>query len=84
MGFVSDLGEKTGLGSLTPGTFTSIFDPLDFLGTRSGEEARKAAEDAAAGPNAHATEHLTLTSLLRLSDLSLSARQLQERSSSVQ
>ena len=47
MGFVSDLGEKTGLGSLTPGTFTSIFDPLDFLGTRSGEEARKAAEDAA-------------------------------------
>ncbi len=47
MGAVKDLGEKTGLGSLTPGSVTSLFDPLDFLGTKSGAEAREAAEDAA-------------------------------------
>lgn len=43
MGAAKDLG----LGSLSPGSLTSVFDPLDILGTKSGAEARDAAEDAA-------------------------------------
>ena len=50
MSFWTDPGKslsKAGLGALTPGSLTSIFDPGDLLGTRAGAEARDAADEAA-------------------------------------
>jgi len=44
---VEDLGRSTGLGSLTPGTATSLFDPLDIMGTHAASEAQSAAEEQA-------------------------------------
>ena len=50
MGALESAGESLddiGLGSLTPGTLTSVFDPLDHLGTYGGQNAKEAADDAA-------------------------------------
>jgi hypothetical protein len=50
MGALKDVEEgldEIGFGALTPGTATSVFDPGDVLGTRSGAQAKKAAKDAA-------------------------------------
>jgi len=44
MSFFDDLG----LGAAKPGTLTSVFDPGDLLGTKSGKDAREAAKKAAA------------------------------------
>ena len=50
MGALKDVEEgldEVGFGALTPGTATSVFDPGDVLGTRSGAQAKDAAEEAA-------------------------------------
>ena len=52
MSFFEDLDTDAleidlGLGAANPGTLTSILDPGDLAGTRSGAEAKDAAEKAA-------------------------------------
>ena len=39
--------DEAGVGSLAPGSATSVLDPLDFAGTKAGADAKKAAQEAA-------------------------------------